>query len=86
MGGLQRRLACIARFLAARKVAPESVTLAAALVSLVAGLVLAAGGATREPRLWLLVPSLGVARLALYAIGSTLEGVLVDCGSYVRRS
>jgi hypothetical protein len=55
-------------------------------VSVIAGIVLAAGGAAGEPRVWFLVPSLGAARLALYVIGSSLEGVLVDCGRYVRRS
>ena len=78
---VQRGLDRLARVLAARRVAPESVTLAALLVSVAAGIALAAGGAVREPRLWFLVPSLGVARLALYA----LETRLVDCRASFRR-
>lgn len=74
-------LARAAAFLSARGVAPASVTLAALVVSMTAGIVLAAGGAAREPRLWLFVPSLGLARLALFA----LETRLVDCRLPVRR-
>jgi hypothetical protein len=69
----------LADLLAARGVAPESLTLAGLVVSVAAGLALAAGGATREPRLWLLVPALGVVRLALHALGTLLEERLVDC-------
>ena len=71
----------VARGLAARGVAPESVTLAAVVVSIVAGAALAAGGAAGEPRLWFLVPSLGVVRLTLFA----LEARLVDSCPRIRR-
>lgn len=71
----------LAHFLAARGVAPESIALAAAFVSLAAGAVLAVGGAAGEPRLWLLVPSLGLVRLALFAV----ESRLVDSGALTRR-
>lgn len=62
--GLQR----IGRGLASRGVSRESLTFAAALVSLAAGTFLVAGGVAREPRLWLLVPLLGLSRLALDAL------------------
>lgn len=75
MTRFERRLARVADFLAARRVARESVRLAALVVSVAAGLALAAGGAAREPRLWLLVPSLGVVRLALFVV----EARLLDC-------
>lgn len=75
---IRDRLARVAEWLAARGIAPESVTLAALVVSVTAGVVLAGGGAAREPRLWLLVPSLGLVRLALFVIGTTLESRLVD--------
>lgn len=78
---LQRYFSRVARRLARRGVAPESVTFAALVVSVAAGIALAVGGAAREPRLWLLVPSLGAARLALYA----LEVRLVDCRPSFRR-
>ena len=71
----------LAAFLTRRRVAAESVSFAAFDTSATAGLVLAAGGAAREPRLWLLVPSLGLARLALNA----LEARLVDCRATFRR-
>ncbi|HEX2056998.1 MAG TPA: hypothetical protein VHI71_01390 [Actinomycetota bacterium] len=67
-----RLCASIAEALAARGFAPESTTIAALVVSVAAGIVLAAGGAAREPRLWLLVPSLGLVRFALHVIGSSL--------------
>ena len=78
--GLQRGLDLAAGFLAARRVAPESVTLAALVTSVTAGVALAAGGVLNEPRLWLLVPSLGLARLVLYAV----ETRLVDCRASFR--
>ncbi|HEX2294093.1 MAG TPA: hypothetical protein VHN37_02165 [Actinomycetota bacterium] len=71
--------------LADRDVAPESLTVAAVAVSVVAGCALAVGGAAREPRLWLLVPLLGVARLALYAVGVSLRARLVDSRAPARR-
>lgn len=71
---MERGLARATGLLASRGVAPESVTLVALVVSLFAGIALAAGGVVREPRLWLLVPSLGLVRLVLYAV----EARLVD--------
>lgn len=71
---LDRGLTHVTRVLASGRVAPESVTLAALVVSACAGIALAVGGAAREPWLWLLVPSLGLARLVLYAV----EARLVD--------
>ena len=58
----------INRMLVSWGVTRDSVTLAAAVVSMAAGLFLVAGGVVREPRLWLLVPLLGLARLALDAL------------------
>lgn len=76
MGLVDRLERCIARAadsLAERDVAPEAVTQAAVLVSVAAGAALAAGGAVAEPRLWLLVPSLGLGRFVLSIVGSHLE-------------
>ena len=81
MDRIASRLARIADYLAARRVAPESVALGALLVSITAGIVLAVGGALREPRLWLLVPSLALVRLALFAV----EARLVDSRPSTRR-
>lgn len=85
MDAIRRRLTSMADALAARGVAPESITLAALLVSIAAGVALGAGGAAREPRVWLLVPLLGLARLALFTVATTLEARLVDCRASVRR-
>jgi hypothetical protein len=63
----------IERALSSRGVSRDSVRLAAAIVSAAAGLVLAAGGVFREPRLWLLVPLLGLSRLLLDALSDGLE-------------
>lgn len=54
--------------LRAHGVASQSITFAAGVVSIVAGVLLAAGGATGDLRLWLLVPPLGLFRLALDAL------------------
>ena len=81
MESLRDAVRRMARLLAARGVAPESVTLAAVVVSIAAGAALAAGGAAGEPRLWFLVPSLGLARLTLFA----LEARLVDSRPLIRR-
>jgi hypothetical protein len=81
MRRFERTLELLAAFLARRHVAAESVSLAALVTSVAAGLALAAGGAAREPRLWLLVPSLGLSRFALNA----LEARLVDCRATFRR-
>jgi hypothetical protein len=69
----RRRKRGIGRALVSRGVSRDSVTLAAAIVSATAGIVLAAGGAVREPRLWLLVPLLGLSRLVLDALSDELE-------------
>lgn len=69
----RHRLRPLREALASRGVERESLTLAAAIVSVIAGLILAAGGAVREPRLWLLVPLLGVSRLVLDALADDLE-------------
>jgi len=66
-------VARLADALAARGVEPEATSIAALVVSVAAGVALAAGGAAREPRLWLLVPSLGVVRFVLCAIGARLD-------------
>lgn len=60
--------------LVSRGVSRESLAVAAGIVSVAAGFAVAAGGAAREPRLWLLVPLLGLARLFLDALTEDLEG------------
>ncbi|HEX2196764.1 MAG TPA: hypothetical protein VHJ76_07540 [Actinomycetota bacterium] len=62
---MKRICSRMAHALEARGVAPESATIAELVVSVAAGVALAAGGAMQEPRLWLLVPSLGAVRFAL---------------------
>ena len=69
---LEACIAKVAEALAVRGVAPESTAIAGLVVSIAAGVALAAGGAAREPRLWLLVPSLATTRFVLCAIGSSL--------------
>jgi hypothetical protein len=78
---LERWLNETAAALARRGVVPESVTLAASVVSATAGLVLAGGGAVGDPRWWLLVPALGLARLVLFFV----EARLVDCRASIPR-
>ena len=64
----------VLRRLEARNVAPEATTEASVIVSIAAGVVLGAGGAAHEPRLWLLVPSLALGRFGLSVVGAHLEG------------
>lgn len=71
---MERLIVGLARRLAAHGVTPGSVRLAALVVSVVAGIVLAVGGVVRDPLLWLVVPSLGLVRLGLHV----LETRLVD--------
>ena len=63
-----RRLRGIEDALVERRVSPDTLTIAAIGVSVATGAVLAAGGALSEPLLWLLVPPLGLVRLALNAL------------------
>ncbi|MCA1674023.1 MAG: phosphatidate cytidylyltransferase [Actinomycetota bacterium] len=67
-----RRLARVEDALVARKVDADRVTLWSVAVSAGAGGALAAGGALDEPLLWLAVPPLVVARLALNALDGSL--------------
>lgn len=71
---VERSLAGLTRAFAARGVTPESVRVAALVVSVAAGIVLAVGGVVRDPLLWVVVPSLGLVRLGLHV----LETRLVD--------
>ncbi|MDQ3913880.1 MAG: CDP-alcohol phosphatidyltransferase family protein [Actinomycetota bacterium] len=63
-----RRLRRIEDALVERRVSPDSLTIAGVCVSVAAGAALAAGGVYSEPLLWLLVPLLGLVRLALNAL------------------
>ena len=63
-----RRLKRAEDLLVARRVSPASITWAAVVVSVVAGIALAVGGVTRHYGWWLLVPPLAVLRLALNAL------------------
>lgn len=63
-----RRLRRVEDALVERGVSPDSLTVASVGVSVAAGAALAAGGAMEEPLLWLLVPPLGLVRLALNAL------------------
>jgi CDP-diacylglycerol--glycerol-3-phosphate 3-phosphatidyltransferase len=63
-----RRLRRVEDALVRRRVSPDSLSVAAVGVSVAAGVALAAGGAFSEPLLWLLVPPLGLVRLALNAL------------------
>lgn len=63
-----RRLRRFEDLLVERRVSPDTLSLAAVGVSLAAGAALAAGGVLSEPLLWLLVPPLGLVRLALNAL------------------
>jgi phosphatidylglycerophosphate synthase len=67
-----RRLAGIEDSLVARKVSPNSLTVAAVVVSACCGLFLALGGILGAPMLWLLVPPLGIVRLALNALDGSI--------------
>jgi hypothetical protein len=70
---MRRRLRWIESGLVSRGVSRASLRLAAAIVSATAGVVLAAGGVVREPRVWVLVPLLGLSRLVLDALSDDLE-------------
>ncbi|MDQ4124463.1 MAG: CDP-alcohol phosphatidyltransferase family protein [Actinomycetota bacterium] len=63
-----RRLRRVEDVLVRRRVAPDTLTVAAVVVSIAAGAAIAAGGVLAEPLWWLLVPPLGVIRLALNAM------------------
>ncbi len=63
-----RRLRRFEDALVERRVSPDTLSLAAVGVSVAAGIALAAGGVLSEPLLWLLVPPLGLVRLALNAL------------------
>jgi CDP-diacylglycerol--glycerol-3-phosphate 3-phosphatidyltransferase len=74
-----RRLRRIEDVFVERGVSPDRISLAAVGVSALCGLVLALGGALGEPRLWLLVPPLGLARLALNALDGSVARRLESC-------
>lgn len=63
-----RRLRRIEDVLVERRVSPDTLTIAAVVVSIAAGAAVAAGGALEEPLWWLLVLPLGLVRLALNAL------------------
>lgn len=63
-----RRLRRVEDFLVEHRVSPDTLSVVAVAVSVAAGAVLAAGGVLSEPLLWLLVPPLGIVRLALNAL------------------
>jgi CDP-diacylglycerol--glycerol-3-phosphate 3-phosphatidyltransferase len=67
-----RRLKKIEDLLVGWNVSPDSLTVAAFVVSLCCGLFLALGGILDKPLLWLLVPPLGLVRLALNALDGSL--------------
>lgn len=63
-----RRLRRVEDALVARRVSPDSLSLAAVGVSVLAGAAIAGGGLLHRPYLWLAVPPLVLARLALNAL------------------
>lgn len=63
-----RKLRRVEDVLVARRVSPNTLTVAAVVVSVVAGAAVAAGGLTHDPAWWFLVPPLLVARIALNAM------------------
>jgi CDP-diacylglycerol--glycerol-3-phosphate 3-phosphatidyltransferase len=63
-----RRLRRVEDLLVERRVSPDTLSVVAVVVSVAAGAALAAGGVLSEPLLWLLVPPLGIVRLALNAL------------------
>jgi CDP-diacylglycerol--glycerol-3-phosphate 3-phosphatidyltransferase len=67
-----RRLARLENAFVRRGVSANSITLGAVAVSVVGGTLLALGGLVGEPRLWLFVPPLAVARLALNALDGSV--------------
>ena len=66
------RLRRVEDIFVARGVSPDRISLAAVVASVLCGLALALGGALGEPRLWLLVPPLALARLALNALDGSV--------------
>jgi CDP-diacylglycerol--glycerol-3-phosphate 3-phosphatidyltransferase len=66
------KLRRIEDWMVARHVSPDTLTWAAVVASALAGGALAVGGLTAEPRWWLLVPPLAVARLALNALDGSI--------------
>ena len=67
-----RRLKRAEDFLVDRNVRADSVTASAVFVSVVTGSLIAFGATREEPTLWLLVPFLGIGRLALNALDGSL--------------
>lgn len=67
------RLERALRRLESRGVGPEATREASVIVSITAGVALAAGGAAQEPRLWLVVPALALGRFGLSVLGAHLE-------------
>ncbi|MCA1833659.1 MAG: phosphatidate cytidylyltransferase [Actinomycetota bacterium] len=67
-----RRLRIVENALVRRRVSPDTLTLGAVGVSVVAGLVIAAGGLLHMPLLWLAVPPLVVVRLGLNALDGSV--------------
>jgi CDP-diacylglycerol--glycerol-3-phosphate 3-phosphatidyltransferase len=63
-----RRLGRFEDALVRRGISADSITVGAIAISVLGGTVLALGGLIDDPRLWLLVPPLAVARLALNAL------------------
>lgn len=67
-----RSLQPLEDLLVRRGVTPDALTVAAVVVSILGGALLAVGGAAQEPLLWLLVPPLGIVRLVLNALDGSL--------------
>jgi len=67
-----RRLRRLEDVLVARRVSPDSLTVVAVVVSVLAGAAIAAGGLLDMPSLWLVVPPLVLARLALNALDGSV--------------
>lgn len=63
-----RRLRPVEELLVERRVSPDALTVAAVVTAIATGAAIAAGGILAEPLWWLLVPPLGIARLALNAL------------------
>ncbi len=67
-----RRLGSVEEVLVARRVHPDTLTIAAVVVSVLAGCAIAAGGLLHAPALWLVVPPLAIVRLALNALDGSV--------------
>jgi CDP-diacylglycerol--glycerol-3-phosphate 3-phosphatidyltransferase len=67
-----RRLGRVEDALVAYRVSPDTLTGVAVLVSVAAGVAIAAGGLLGEPLIWLAVPPLVLARLALNALDGSV--------------